>query len=409
MWQLLVLCFLFVSPMLIYVWIVSVHRLSNIREIVSALHTMTLPVVNEYPRCRHYNATHFKCLPNTFLIGASKCGTTTLLEYLTQLPDVALVSRRISAKDHHREVHRFDRNTFLYAWKFLELADEWASSPIVRDPNAIVVHYTPHYLYAPTVPFEMREFYPDDPLHKFRFIVMLRDPVARALSAYWFSRSHLFGSKTDRGSIQEFTSLVEEQMKSREKYDRCLIENDVDFHSRSPFHAGSTVAFNMDIKEYSSALSKCFGSEWRSPRLGDRHIDKSIYVDQLHRWFANFPPSEIESNRRGAALPQDERFGAYFVSALEVLASPVTQTQMLTQLLDFLYKDRGMHIVRPKGTPALPAQGYLVKPNAHAQTTENAPSEALLQKLRAFYAPYTEQVNALLKEHASIPDIVLSK
>lgn len=43
---------------------------------------------------------------------------------------------------------------------------------------------------------------------------------------------------------------------------------------------------------YFKALKHCFNEEkymFRSPKLGLRHLDKSVYVDQLHRWFFNFP------------------------------------------------------------------------------------------------------------------------
>jgi hypothetical protein len=216
--------FTFSGPFLFYTWILSVHRLSNLREILSAMHTMImLPIVNEYPRCRAVNSTHFKCLPNTFLIGASKCGTTSLIEYLDKQPRIKLINRHITIRDHHREIHRFDRNTYVSSWKWLELAEEWASAPIVNDPNTVVIHYTPHYLYAPTVPMDMLHFYPQDDKHPIKFIILLRNPVKRALSSYWFSRSHLFGKdKLDSGDINEFTQLAQYEIQQRQIYDNCM-------------------------------------------------------------------------------------------------------------------------------------------------------------------------------------------
>jgi hypothetical protein len=35
-------------------------------------------------------------------------------------------------------------------------------------------------------------------------------------------------------------------------------------------------------------LQKCFGADFRNPKLGLRHIDKGIYIDQLDRWLQNF-------------------------------------------------------------------------------------------------------------------------
>ena len=97
--------------------------------------------------------------------------------------------------DKHKEIHRFDRNTFGWANRHVELADELASSPLfplseLHAVNPAVIHYTPHYLFAPTVPFEMKRFYPH--AKHLKFLVMLRDPVDRAVSSYWFQNSHIF-------------------------------------------------------------------------------------------------------------------------------------------------------------------------------------------------------------------------
>jgi hypothetical protein len=71
-----------------------------------------------------------------------------------------------------------------------------ASSPKVPHVNSTIIHYTPQYLYAPSVPYDVREFYPNR--DELKFLILLRDPVQRALSSYWFKNSGEFHS-TDRG------------------------------------------------------------------------------------------------------------------------------------------------------------------------------------------------------------------
>lgn len=207
------------AVILVYVYVVSVHRVRSLRDIRVALETMGKPMYNH--RCRSHNSTHYQCLPNVFLIGASKCGTTSLVDYLTQHPQVGFVKRRIFP-DKHREVHRFDRNTYEWALKEVDLADEWASSPLVNNPSLPVIHYTPHYLYAPTVPFEIRDFYPKP--EQLKFIVMLRNPIDRAVSSYWFQNSHIFRDH-DMGSMAEFVDLAKEEMKDRVDYEACMKNN----------------------------------------------------------------------------------------------------------------------------------------------------------------------------------------
>ena len=191
---------LFVCPLLFLLFlsfcyfILSTHRILSINHAKKLISIHNLANYNE--RCKVFNHTHYHCLPNVFLIGASKCGTTSLSDYLIGHPLIKFVRRRLIDIDTHREVHRFDRYNYRYSIKKIELLDEWGSTPLVTDSSAIVIHYTPHYLYAPTVPFELKEFYPS--YEKLKFIVMLRNPVDRALSSYWFQNSKLFNQR-DKG------------------------------------------------------------------------------------------------------------------------------------------------------------------------------------------------------------------
>lgn len=76
----------------------------------------------------------------------------------------------------------------------VELADEWASSPIIPvkgGSSMSIIHYTPHYLYAPTVPFELPELFRGY-IEETKFIVALRDPIQRSESSYWFKNSRIF-------------------------------------------------------------------------------------------------------------------------------------------------------------------------------------------------------------------------
>lgn len=177
-----------------YIYIISFHRITTIHDVIEVVHTISKRTVSN--RCRIYNSTYYRCLPNVLFIGASKSGTTSLVNYLSQSLDVHLVKRRIHPTDHHREVHRFDRQTFRWAIPTIDLLDEWSSSPYLTTISDILIHYTPHYLYAPTVPFEVKQFYPN--ANDMKFIVMLRDPVDRAWSSFWFSNSHLL-KQTDQG------------------------------------------------------------------------------------------------------------------------------------------------------------------------------------------------------------------
>ena len=191
------------------------------------------------------------------------------------------MSRRLTPTDRHRKFT--DSTATLTTGPSLGSVDEWASSPSIpqNDPGYSVVHYTPHYLYAPSVPFDMKKLYPhSDDASQMKFIVVLRDPVARALSSYWFSQSHLFEDRRKKGekkgnigSIGEFQTLATQEMESRSEYDACMRE--------------STTG------DLQAKLKHCFGEGYRSPSLGGRHVDKGVYYDQLVRWFEVFEPSSF--------------------------------------------------------------------------------------------------------------------
>lgn len=178
-----------------HLYIIAFHRLNGYADFSVVSRVLMSNRISS--RCRKTTGEGaMQCLPNVMIIGASKCGTTSLIAYLSQHKNVEFVARRIHKVDHHKEVHRFDRNTYGMAIKAVELVDEWASSPFVSNDNITVVHYTPHYIYAPTVPFEMKRFYPH--AMDLKIVIILREPVARAWSSYWFYNSHLLQGE-DKG------------------------------------------------------------------------------------------------------------------------------------------------------------------------------------------------------------------
>jgi len=372
------ICFFLLLLVFVFIlYLFSNHRLSSLADVRLAYRFYKLPTVQlefDVPHsnsnntnimikskatrsCKHTNATHVSCLANVFFIGASKCGTTSATSYLSQqFPRVQFVRRRMTSnRDRHKEVHRFDRNTYPYALSHVELADEWASSPAfslssaLADAPPAVVHYTPHYLYAPSVPFDLKQFLPQPHLSSLRFIVMLRDPVKRALSSYWFQHSHLFTpNKSDEGSMRHFEQLVDAEMNARRRYEQCI--------------GGEQTKM--------SALAKCFHPYFRSAQLGGRHLDKGIYLDQLQRWWANFPRS------------------AFYISSLETFAAnPQAEFSAMLSFIGVVNDD-----VSIKATNF--SQTRLVQPNRLAQT--DLPSPQLLAKLHSFFAPYNAKLKQVL-------------
>jgi len=109
-------------------------------------------------------------LPDFLIIGAQKAGTTWLREQLRAHPDVFMPAEELHFFDHR---HAYEKGAGWYADQFAEGAD-----------CSRVGDKTPEYLYLseradiPEGPRRIHDLLPDA-----RLIVVLRDPVTRALSA----------------------------------------------------------------------------------------------------------------------------------------------------------------------------------------------------------------------------------
>lgn len=109
-----------------------------------------------------------RALPDALIIGAMKCGTSSLHGYLTQHPQVIEPLRK--------EVHFFDVH---YA-----RGESWyrANFGKVGEPG-LNVDSSPYYLLHPCAPARAHALLPQAKL-----VVLLRDPVRRAYSHYWHER-----------------------------------------------------------------------------------------------------------------------------------------------------------------------------------------------------------------------------
>ncbi len=109
-------------------------------------------------------------LPNFFILGSAKCGTTALYEVLRHHPDIyfPLVKEP-----------QFFCNDDLYA-KGLEYYSKTYFSKSIN--YKAIGEATPHYMYYEKVAKRISE---NIPANNQRFILILRNPVKRAYSLYW--------------------------------------------------------------------------------------------------------------------------------------------------------------------------------------------------------------------------------
>lgn len=105
-------------------------------------------------------------MPEFLIIGAQKCGTTSLYNYLIQHPQILPAAQK--------EIHFFDIN--------YSKGIEWYEAQFpARSPGAgrLSGESSPYYIFHPLVPKRVKKLFPE-----VKLIILLREPVARAWSHY---------------------------------------------------------------------------------------------------------------------------------------------------------------------------------------------------------------------------------
>jgi|1186.fasta_scaffold11210_2 hypothetical protein len=185
-----------------------------------------------------------RVLPDFAIVGAQRCGTSSLHACLAGHPAVAMTRiKEVRYFDiHHGMSPRWYRGHFPPAAE-MALRSRRAGAP-ARAGEA-----SPDYIFYPHVPARMAELVPD-----VRLVAMLRDPVARAYSHY--QHESALGWETrpvDEAFAADRLAEIEAAVRRMEA-DPALLDHD--------FQHGSYVA-------------------------------RGRYAEQLERWFAAFPRDQL--------------------------------------------------------------------------------------------------------------------
>lgn len=134
-------------------------------EIVANNHLTSSEEKSQQPSTNSISPLRF---PDFLCIGTQKGGTTTLHRLLSNHPGVMLPPQ----KELHYFTRHYNKGSHWYAQAFSAASPEQRCGEI-----------TPYYLFHPEVPGRVQALMP-----QVRIIVLLRDPVERALSQYFHSR-----------------------------------------------------------------------------------------------------------------------------------------------------------------------------------------------------------------------------
>ncbi|OGL47144.1 MAG: hypothetical protein A2W05_03565 [Candidatus Schekmanbacteria bacterium RBG_16_38_10] len=183
-----------------------------------------------------------RLLPDFIIIGAQKCGTTTLYNNLIKHPYVIPALRK--------EIHFFD----LYYEKGVTWYQAHFPSHLYKSyflkiyKNFITGEATPYYIFHPLSPERTFEIVP-----KVKLIVLLRNPVDRAYSHYQYS------VRMGHENLS-FEDAIQNEME-RMNNEREIIYNNCNNYS-----------FNHQHFSY---------------------LSRGIYIEQLRRWHHYFPRDQI--------------------------------------------------------------------------------------------------------------------
>ncbi|CAN5873477.1 hypothetical protein BH20GEM1_BH20GEM1_07120 [soil metagenome] len=177
-----------------------------------------------------------RSLPQFLIIGAMRCGTTTLYRHL--------VNHSKLRSAYNKEVHYFDRN--------IERGLGWyrAFFPLrlLMPTGTITGEATPYYLFHPRCPQRVA-----DSLKELRLIALLRDPVERAFSHHQWA----IGRGREWLSFEAALAAEEERLSGEQEK---ILEH----------------------PEYTSFTHQVFS-----------YKSRGHYAHQLERWFEKFDRESI--------------------------------------------------------------------------------------------------------------------
>ncbi|HLE09559.1 MAG TPA: sulfotransferase domain-containing protein, partial [Thermodesulfobacteriota bacterium] len=188
-----------------------------------------------------------KRFPDFFILGAPKCGTTSLYAWLNQHPEI-LMSEPKEPRFFEAEYHR---GLDFYRERYFS---KYNGEKLTGDAN-------PFNLYMPYVPERIRSANPDA-----RFIILLRNPVDRAFSHWW----HMYYRKSKKRE-REHLSFEEAIMADYERIQNGLKLNtpeEIENHMR---------------KVGRSSLG-----------LYRRYLDAGYYGEQIERYYKYFPKERFK-------------------------------------------------------------------------------------------------------------------
>jgi hypothetical protein len=229
--------------------------------------------------------SRFRPLPDFLVIGAQKAGTTALYAYLRWHPSITGPS--------WKEVSYFDRHYARgAAWYRGNFPLTWSQRSRRRTrPDRIVGEASPSYLFHPLAAERVKALVPEA-----RLVVLLRDPVDRALSHY----QHELALGRETLPFEE--AIAQEEARTHGEVERMLAD---------PAY---------------------FSRAW----WDFTYLERGRYAEQLERWLAAFPREQL------LVLASDElanRPADTYKRVLDFLGAPPHELDAYPRVFEREYDD----------------------------------------------------------------------
>lgn len=191
------------------------------------------------------NILTYPTLPDFLILGAQKAGTTSLDSYLKYHPNLK--------GTHPKEIHFFDNQ------KNYTKGLKWYQNHFRRfyfDKKTLFFESAPNYIFNENLPQKLKKLNPD-----LKFIIILRDPVKRAFSAYNMFKINYEDQKKNGQDIQEHLL--------------CYIEN------------GAFMSFERVVQQELEMIEKGVANSEFDESF--TFLRKGLYKQQLQNWQQHFP------------------------------------------------------------------------------------------------------------------------
>ena len=176
------------------------------------------------PEFKIYNVNR----PNFFIVGAPKCGTTAMNDYLARHPDIFMAKK---------EIHYFGSDLKTkYKVTYTEYLDYFKSS----NDKKVIGEASVWYLFSQMAAKEIKDFSPAA-----KILIMLRNPVDVLYSLH---SQHLYDGNEDVTDFERAISLDAERKKGNK------LPDSVDYTELPPYI--DSVLFADQVKRYLDAFGE---------------------------------------------------------------------------------------------------------------------------------------------------------